>query len=216
MSLEYDWIRQTENGFTIYRNEETPLVDLSSLQFLSNADQYLMTNMRKSAHVYLRDPDARGIQWGKIRTRITRKSSDQDEGWSGVFLRANALGIGTFSSPTDSMYQVTDKGGSLRILKFTDGLPTVVHTYVENLPLDTQRSLLVSWILDLNTELFTIDVQLGSLADFSDLVSLGLYDTDDIPIALSMSEGLFAQTLTHTSACNYFYDTTRVVRTFIN
>lgn len=217
MALETDWRTHTENGMQVRQSALSPLKDASSLQFYTDAslqDSPETVVFRKSGSVCLRGdryPD-RGFANGRIQTLIHRASSDQATGWSGIFCMCNQENIGSRLTAAEQMYQVTDREGTLRVVRFWNTIPTTVATFAATFPLNATRAFEVEWNLSGTGEaaVLSLIVRLGTALDFSNLAVIGTY-TDANPLTTPRSEGLFAQTIAGDDSVDYTYDDTKVI-----
>lgn len=217
MALEVDWRVHTENGLQVRQSVVSPLTGDSSLQFYTDAtlqDSPETLPFRKSGSVCLRLDryPTRGFANGRIQTLIRRASADQATGWSGIFCMCSRENTGTRLTAAEQMYQVTDKDGTLRILRFWDTIPTTVATFATPLPVNATRAFEVEWNLSGTGDeaVLSLVVRLGTALDFSNLAIVGTY-TDATPLTTPRSEGLFAQTIAGDDSLDYKYDDTKVI-----
>lgn len=227
MSLEEQWYTTEENGFSIIQSSLHPIQGSHSALFqtLSNEFNSGQEGLRKSASVWLNDTFERGFFRGRIRTLWRRNSPsiDQSIGWGGIYFMSNINGIGTTVDSFDG-YQITDKGGTLKVLKFISGTPTILKNTSEVLPLDTIRSLEVTWRSEPENFRTLITVRSGSLSNFSDLTEFCFISDMELsesssggslgsaPIQFSQSEGLFSQTINHDHIASYSFDSTSIYK----
>lgn len=213
MSYPLQWNATRENGLRVLNSPTDPIHGLSSLLLFSDGSEWDVINIgfRKSASVYLNNTFNRGYSDGVIRTLIRRNNStDQGHAWGGIFFVSDREGIGTLSSPGQRRYEVTDKGGFLKIIKYSIGVPTTLYTssfaFSPNIIYGFQvRWKYFSLLNDLN-----IEVSLGTSVDFSDLVLLFDYTDSNSPYHLGVTEGLFVQTLSDTDVVSYTFDATSI------
>lgn len=218
MSLALKWNRTEENRLFVERDDINPIANNSSVLFESLSGEFDVgeEGFRKSGSVWLNNTFQRGFSNGRIRTLWRRNSSstNQSEGWGGIYIMSDIDGIGTRLAPMNDGYQITDKDGTIKVLKFTLSIPTVILDTGILFPLDTVKSLEVTWQFQLDNNRTVITVKQGAALDFSDLTSIGsindVSDSGNIPVQFSESEGLFAQTLSHDHAVSYSFDNTSI------
>jgi hypothetical protein len=220
MSLEFDWRSHFENRMRVQTDNENPLVGSHSLLFESFADEFDPgeEGFRKSGSTaILPSKYERGFSKGRIRTLIRRNGiTDTDESWSGIYFMSSSEGIGTRVFLPEHVYQVVDKDASIKVIKVESFIPQEIHDTGISLSDDMIYGFEVEWFLQSATE-FTpkrvrIDVRLGTATDFSDLTSIAVLFDDITPLEVSVSEGLFAETETHSSVISYAYDSTSVFK----
>lgn len=223
MALIINWNRTEENAMRVERSEVSPIEDASSVLFESLAGEFVggEEGFRKSGSIWLKDTFQRGFSKGRMRTlwRRNTPSTDQSEGWGGIYIMSDIDGIGTRLAPMFDGYQITDKDGTLRILKITLSIPTVLFDTGLAFPLDTIKSLEVNWQFQLDNNRTVITVKQGAALDFSDLTTVctvnDVGDSSNTPVQFSQSEGLFAQTLSHDHVASYSFDTTSIFKVTI-
>ena len=213
MPFLIDWQTEYENGMSVRESIDSPLQGISSLRFFTDETLFTDEEFRKSGSVCLRESryPTKGFSNGRIRTLIRRSSTDQATGWSGIYCMCDRENIGTRLDPAENMYQVTDKDGSIRILKTVNSITTQVASLGSNIPLNATRAFEVEWNLSANSARLSIIVRLGTVLDFSGMTLVGAY-TDTAPLLVAVSEGLFAQTTEGTDTVDYRYDATKVIR----
>lgn len=221
MALIIDWTRTTENGMRVERSETNPILESSSVLFESLSSEFEagQEGFRKSGNVILNNSYEKGFSRGRIRTlwRRNTPSTDQSEGWGGIFIMSDILGIGTRLAPMNSGYQITDKGGTLKVLKFRLSVPFVLHDTGISFPLDTVRGLDVTWRYESEVGRTVLYIKQGSSLDFVDLTTIATVSdfgdsvTGD-PVQFSTSEGLFSETLTHDSIASYSFEHTYIYK----
>ena len=221
MALIINWNETEENGMRVEQSDTNPIVETKSVLFESLSGEFEsgQETFRKSGSIAMKDTlFSRGFARGRIRTLWRRNSisTDQSEGWGGIYIMSDIEGIGTRIAPMFDGYQISDKSGTLKVFKITLSIPTLLLDTGVSFPLDTIKSLEVIWNFQNDLDRTVITVNQGSALDFSDLTLIGTVndvgDSSNTPVQFSTSEGLFAQTLSHDHVASYSFDSTSVFR----
>jgi len=214
MGLTNNWNKIEENGLRVERSEVDPIIDVSSILFESLTTEFDVggEGFRKSGSIALK-PNffERGFARAKIRTLWRRNtiSVDQAEGWAGIYIMSDIENIGVRLDPMTEGYQITDKDGTIRILKFVNTLPTVIFDTGVAFPTGVVKSLEVIWEFRQSPDKTIITIKQGDIT-FINLVTIGTFEDTTNPIQFSESEGLFTQTLSHDHVVSYSFDSTSV------
>jgi hypothetical protein len=210
-----DWAETKENKMRIDSVSESAISGVYSLRFRSLSTEFTSgeEGFRKSGSIYPRsDLYETGFSDGKIRTLFRMNSSDPSSAWAGAFFLASAPGIGTRLDETDDMYQVSNKGGTLIIEKFEFTIPTLLLDTGFVISQNAVYGIEVEWEFDIGIESTTIKIRAGTSPEFIDLTLIGSYTDSIHPHQFSVSEGLFAQTITHDDSLSYTFDKTSVIK----
>jgi hypothetical protein len=215
MPLYTDWKVIKENGLRVEHNTLTPLSGTSSLRMESNGTEFSVTapGFRKSASIFLHDGfHPRGFSDGRIQTLIRRNSTNQSAAWGGVYILSDREGIGTRLDPGDDRYEITDKDGTIKVIKFVSAVPTILFDTGSNFGLNTIHGFEVDWEFDFDLTVTKIRISLGTNIDFSDLVQIANVVDNTDPLQFSESEGFFVQAQLDTDFVSYTFDKTTLVR----
>ena len=214
MPLFIDWIPTSENGARFVETDQNTLSGPSSLLARSDGTEFDATEIgfRKSAAIYLNTQHARGFSDGRLRTLVRRDSPNQSEGWSGIYIMSDRLGIGTRLDPGLNMYQISDEDGTIKIIKVTGGIKTTLLDTLQNFFAGQVYGFEVTWEYDPVPDRTLIEVKLGTNVDFSDLTTIGTFSDITSPHQFSDSEGIFFQTESHDDLVDYTYDKTSIFR----
>jgi hypothetical protein len=134
----------------------------------------------------------------------------QTNAWGGIFIVSDRAGIGTRNDPGQNRYEISDQGGFIKIVKFTDALPTVLATSTSTFDPNIIYGFQVRWVYDGLVDSMLIEVSVGTALTFSDLSPVLSYVDTDSPHHISSSEGLFVQTLASGDIVSYSFDTTSI------
>lgn len=210
MAYPIQWASTRENGLRVLNSPVSPITGPSSLLLYSDGTEWNATDLglRKSASVFIHGGSGieRGFSEGRLRTLIRRNNAtSQADAWGGIFIYSEIEGIGLRLSPGQTRYEITDKNGTIRILKYTGGLPTTVANSASTFAPNTIYGFEVRWnSTGLGLE---ITVSLGTSPLFIDLLPIISY-VDPTPHTLAVTEGLFVQTQSHDDVVSYSFDTT--------
>ena len=215
MSYPFDWLTIRENGVAVSSSPISPISEGRSLLMFSDGSEWDVTDpgLRKSANVAVNPVlHERGFEDGRIRTFIRRNNAtSQARAWGGVFILSDDEdGIGTRVDPGQNRYEISDQDGFITLTKFTDALPEVLFVSVATFDPTIIYGFQVLWNYDSLLDHMYIEVHLGTELDFSDLAPIITFNDEDSPHFLSVSEGLFVETVSDTDIVSYTFDTTYI------
>lgn len=220
-----DWRQAQENIMRVETVDVNPISMDTSLRMESLTSEFVVGQdpFRKTGAVWMReDLYPIGFSDGKIRTLLRMdtidsvNTADPTVGWGGIFFLTSAVGIGTFFDATNQMYQVSNRGGTIKVDKFDFTVPTTILDTGVSLTPGQVYGIEVYWEYNFANNCTKIRVYLGTDPNFLDLTMIGTFndvlDSVNTPYQFSMSEGLFAQTATGTDFVSFTFDRTTVTR----